>query len=148
MKVILTQDVKSLGKKGDVVQVAEGYARNYLLPKGLAKEASPANLKNLARENARLEAKKKKELEKAKEIAQNLEGAVINISAKVGEGGRLFGSVTSKEIADQIKNQFDLEIDRRKMELKENIKSLGIYDVMIKLHPEVQVKVKINVSQQ
>jgi large subunit ribosomal protein L9 len=148
MKVILTQDVKSLGKKGDVVQVAEGYARNYLLPKGLAKEASPANLKNLARENARLEAKKKKELEKAKEIAQNLEGAVINISAKVGEGGRLFGSVTSKEIADQIKNQFDLEIDRRKMELKENIKSLGIYDVRIKLHPEVQVKVKINVSQQ
>ena len=148
MKVILTQDIKSLGKKGDVVQVAEGYARNYLLPKGLANEASPANLKNLARENARLEAKKKKELEKAKEIAQNLEGAVINISAKVGEGGRLFGSVTSKEIADHIKNQFDLEIDRRKMELKENIKSLGIYDVMIKLHPEVQVKVKINVSQQ
>jgi len=148
MKVILTQDVKSLGKKGDVVQVAEGYGRNYILPKGLGIEASPANLKNLALENARVDAAKKKELEHARNLGKKLDGAVVNISAKAGEGGRLFGSVTNKEVAEQMKSQFNVEIDRRKMEIKEVIKNTGTYDAVIKLHPEVQVKIKINVTSQ
>jgi len=147
MKVILTQDVKSLGKKGDLVQVAEGYGRNFLLPRGLAIEATPANLKNLAFEKTRAENKKKKELEDARVIGKKLDGAEVNVPAKAGEGGRLFGSVTSKEVADQIKNQFNVEIDKRKMELKETIKSVGTYDAVIKLHPEVQVRIKINVTQ-
>lgn len=147
MKIILTQDVKTLGKKGDVVQVAEGYARNFLLPRGLGKEANNANLTNLAHENARLEAKKKKELEDAKALGKKLEGAEVSVFAKAGEGGKLFGSVTNKEISEQVQKQFNIEFDRRKMEMKDTIKSVGIYDAVIKLHPEVQVKIKINVSQ-
>lgn len=148
MKIILTQDVKALGKKGDVVQVAEGYGRNFLLPKGLGKEASPANLNSLAHENARADAKKKKELEEAKALAKKLQDAEVHITAKAGEGGRLFGSVTSKEISEMIQQQFHVEIDRRKMELKDAIKSIGAYDAVIRLHPEVQVKIKINVTNQ
>lgn len=147
MKIILTQDVKSLGKKGDVVQVAEGYGRNFLLPKGLGREASNANLTTLAHESARLEAKKKKELEQARDLGKKLEEAEVKIFAKAGEGGKLFGSVTNKEVSEQIKQQLNVEIDRRKMELKETIKSVGSYDALIRLHPEVQVKIKINVSQ-
>lgn len=148
MKIILIQDVKSLGKKGDVVQVAEGYGNNFLLPKGLGVEASKANLNNIANENAKMENKKKKELERAQDLGKKLEGAEIKISAKSGEGGKLFGSVTNKEISEQIQQQFNVEIDRRKMEIKEVIKSVGIYDGIVKLHPEVQVKIKINVLQQ
>lgn len=146
VKVILIQDVKSLGKKGDVVQVAEGYGRNYILPRRLGIEATPANLKNLAQENAREEERKKKELEIARDLGKKLDGAVVDILAKAGEGGRLFGSVTNKEIADQIKNQFNVAIDRRKMEIKESIKTVGTYDAVVKLHPEVQVKIKIKVT--
>lgn len=148
MKVILTQDVKSLGKKGEVVQVAEGYGNNFLLPKGLGLEASKANLTNIAHENAKIETKMKKDLERARDLGKKLEGAEVKILAKSGEGGKLFGSVTNKEVSEQIKQQFNVEIDRRKMELKEAIKSVGIYDAIIKLHPEVQVKIKINVLQQ
>jgi len=145
MKIILTQDVKSLGKKGDVVQVAEGYGRNFLLPKGLGMEASKANLTTLAHESARIEAQKKKELERARDLGKKLDGAEVEILAKAGEGGRLFGSVTNKEVSEQIKQQLNVEIDKRKMELKDTIKSVGTYDAEIKLHPEVQVKIKINV---
>lgn len=148
MKIILTQDVKSLGKKGDIVQVAEGYGRNFLLPKGLGLEASNTNLANLAHENARTEAKKQKELEEAQNIAKKLQGAVVNITAKAGEGGRLFGAVTNKEISEQVQAQHKVAIDRRKMEIKEPIKSAGSYEAVIKLHPEVQVVIKINVMAQ
>lgn len=146
MKVILLQDVKSLGKKGDVVQVADGYGRNYILPKGIGIEASAANLKNLDQENARLEKKKAKGLAKAQDIGKKLDGAKVNILAKAGEGGKLFGSVTNKEIADEIKKQYSVEIDRRKMEISEPIKNTGLYKVVVKLHPEVQVKIEINVT--
>lgn len=148
MKVILTQDVKSLGKRGDVVQVAEGYGRNFLLPKGLGLEASKANLTTLAHENARIEAQKKKELERARDLGKKLDGAEVKVFAKAGEGGKLFGSVTNKEVSEQIKQQLNVEIDRRKMELKETIKSVGTYDAVIRLHPEVQIKIKINVLNQ
>ncbi|ATW26228.1 50S ribosomal protein L9 [Candidatus Formimonas warabiya] len=148
MRIILTQDVKSLGKKGDVVQVAEGYGRNFLLPRGLGMEASPANMASLAHENARLQAKKTKELEDARALGKKLQEAVVHIAAKAGEGGRLFGSVTNKEISEQIQHQFQVEIDKRKIELKEAIKSIGTYDAVVKLHSEVQAKIKIDVSAQ
>ncbi|MGI6679637.1 MAG: 50S ribosomal protein L9 [Dehalobacterium sp.] len=148
MKIILTQDVKSLGKKGDLVQVAEGYGRNFLLPKGLGVEASKANLTKLAQENARTEAKKQKELEEAKSSAKKLKGAVVNVAAKAGEGGRLFGAVTNKEISEQVQAQYNVTVDRRKMEIKEPIKSTGSYEATVKLHPEVQVTIKINVTAQ
>ncbi|MDD2496685.1 MAG: 50S ribosomal protein L9 [Desulfitobacteriaceae bacterium] len=148
MKVILMQDVKNLGKKGDVVEAAEGYARNFLLPKRLVVEASKANLTQLAQENAHLKAKKDKELEQAKATGEKLREAVINICAKAGEGGRLFGSVTNKEISEQVAGQFKVKVDKRKIEISEPIKNLGTYEAVIKLHPEVQVKVKINVCSQ
>lgn len=148
MKVILTQDVKRLGKKGDVAEVAEGYGRNYLLPKGLAVEASKGNLSALAVESAREKALKDKELETAKGLSKKLEEAVIKIYVKAGEGGRLFGSVTNKEVAEQIEKQMNIKIDRRKIELSETIKNVGTYHALIKLHPDVQVKVKLNVVSQ
>ncbi|MGI6065262.1 MAG: 50S ribosomal protein L9 [Bacillota bacterium] len=148
MKVILNQDVKNLGKKGDIAKVAEGYARNFLFPKGLAVEASKENLARLAQENARIEAKKDRELEQAKATGEKLREAVITISAKAGEGGRLFGSVTNKEISEQIAGQLKVKVDKRKIELAEPIKNLGTYEAVIKLHPEIQVKVKINVCTQ
>ncbi len=148
MKIILTQDVKSLGKKGDVVQVAEGYGRNFLLPKGWGIEASAANLANVEHEKARVQAKKNKELEEARVLGKKLEEAVVNIPAKTGEGGRLFGSVTNKEVSEHIYAQYQVEIDKRKIELQETIKTIGTFDVLIKLHPEVQAKIKIDVSAQ
>lgn len=148
MKVILTQDVKSLGKKGEIVQVAEGYARNFLFPRGMALEASKGNLSRLANEQARMQAKKDQELEAARAMGKKLEQAVIRITSKAGEGGRLFGSVTNKEVAEEINRQWKIEVDKRKIEMAEAIKSLGSYDATVKLHPEVQVKIKIDVSTQ
>jgi len=148
VKLILTQDVKKLGKKGDVLEVADGYGRNFLLPKGLALEASKTNLSALAQENTRIQTRINKELAEAKATGEKLEQAEITVFAKAGEGGRLFGSVTNKEIAEQILKQFNIEVDRRKVELPETIKSLGDYSVLIKLHPEVHVKIKINVVSQ
>lgn len=148
MKVILTQDVKSLGKQGEIVKVAEGYARNFLFPKGMALEASKGNLSRLANEKVRIQAKKDQELEAARIMGKKLEQAVIKITVKAGEGGRLFGSVTNKEVAEEIHRQWKIEVDKRKIEMSETIKNLGSYDATVKLHPEVQVKIKIDVSTQ
>lgn len=146
MKVILTQEVKSLGSKGAVVQVAEGYARNFLFPRALAVEASKGNMAMLEHEHTLEQTRKDKELQRAKEIAQKLQDGAVTITAKSGEGGRLFGSVTNKEVAEEISRQFGLEVDKRKVEITEPIKTVGSFEAVLKLHAKVQVKIKIKVD--
>jgi len=146
MKLILQADVKSLGKKGQVIEVAEGYGRNYLLPKGLAVEASGSNVKILEQQKVADARKKAKELAVAREMAVKLEQIEVVIKTKMGDSGRLFGSVTSKEIADELQKKFGLTVDKRKIELKESIKILGVYNLNVKVHPEVQATLKVNVT--
>lgn len=145
MKVVLIADVPKLGNRGTVVEVAEGYARNYLLPRGLAVEATAGRLKELNLEKKRQEAKKSQELEQARRLRQLLDGAAVKVTTRAGEKGKLFGSVTNKEIAQAIKNTFHADVDRRKIELKEPIKALGSYEVILKLHPEIQARLRVQV---
>ncbi|HHV62849.1 MAG TPA: 50S ribosomal protein L9 [Firmicutes bacterium] len=145
MKVILTQDVKSLGKQGQTVEVAEGYARNYLFPRGLAIEASKSNLKVLEERNEALRRKEARLAEEARRIAEKLEVATITISARSGEEGRLFGSVTAKDIADSIKRTLGIDVDKRKIDLPEPIKVTGSYKVPVKLHQDVGCSIKVEV---
>lgn len=145
MKVILQADIKNLGKKGDVVEVSEGYGRNYLLPRGLAVEASSGNLRHAAQQKQKESAKAERELKEAQKIGEKIKDQQLKVGAKVGEGGRLFGSVTPQEIADQLRRQFAVEIDKRKIEIKEPIKSLGTHKVTVKIHPKVHVQVQVDV---
>lgn len=145
MKVILLSDVKKLGQKGDVVEVAEGYARNYLIPKGLAKEATAGSLKELKAIKAKQAAQEQQQLEQARQIASKLEGQSIQITSKAGDKGRLFGSVTNKEVAEALEAQFQVDIDRRKIEMKEAIKSLGDYPIKVKIHPQVAANMTVRV---
>ncbi|NMA62195.1 MAG: 50S ribosomal protein L9 [Firmicutes bacterium] len=145
MKVILQQDVKNIGKKGEIVEVAEGYARNFLLPRGLAVEASAGNVRKVEHQKQTESNKAARELKEAQKIGAKLKDQDVQVSARVGEGGKLFGSVTTQEIADQIRRQFSVEIDKRKIDLKEPIKSLGTHPVTVKVHPQVHVPVKVKV---
>lgn len=145
MKVILLQDVKSLGKRGEIKDVADGYGRNFLIGKKLACEATPQNLKNLAIEQKKQADKAAAELAEAKRLAAELSKLEIALSVKAGEGGKLFGSVTNKEVADAISAKLGVDIDKRKVEIKDPIKSLGAAEVMVKLHGEVHQKVSINI---
>ena len=148
MKVILQKDVKNIGKKGDVVEVAEGYGRNFLLPRGLAVEANAGNLRHAAQQRQLESAKAERELKDAEKIGAKLKGQKLEIKAKVGEGGRLFGSVTTQEIADQLRKQFSVEIDKRKIDVQEPIKTLGSHPVTVKVHPKVHVTVTVEVTPQ
>ncbi len=143
MKVILTQDVKKLGKKGQLLEVKDGYARNALFPKGLAVEANAVNLNQKKLEDKAVEKKKAQELEHAKEILGKIDDKEVKITIKTGEGGRVFGSVTAKEIAEQIKSTFGIEIDKKKVQLNAPIKSICTQKVPIKLHPEITAHVNI-----
>lgn len=145
MKVILLEDVKKLGKKGDLIDVADGYARNYLFPRNLAREATKGSIKQLKQEKAALENKKKKELQQAKELAAKLSKTTVTLKVKSGDQGKLFGSVTSKDISKALKEQHKIEVDRRKIELPEPIKSLGSYEVDVKLAPEVDAKLNVKI---
>ncbi len=145
MKVILLEDVKKLGKKGDLANVADGYARNYLFPRSLAEEATAGGIKQLKQEKAALENKKKKEMGLAQEIAGKLSKATVTLKVKTGDQGKLFGSVTSKDISEALKEQEKIEVDRRKIELSEPIKSLGSYEVDIKLAPKVEAKLTVKI---
>lgn len=145
MKVILLSDVKNLGKKGSVVEVAEGYGRNYLLPHGLAAEASPGNIRQLEDEKGREQRKAAALLREARRVADILSQLELVLPVRAGEGGKLFGSVTSKDIAEAIGRTARLEVDKRKIELKEHIKALGEYKVTVRLHPEVNVDLKLNI---
>ncbi|GFN22902.1 50S ribosomal protein L9 [Thermanaeromonas sp. C210] len=145
MKVILTTDVPKLGAKGSVVEVSDGYARNYLFPRQLAVPATKGRLEELSRVKAQEEIKRQKEREEAQRVARQLEGSTVTVTARAGEGGKLFGSVTNKEIALEIENTFHIKVDRRKIELEEPIRMLGSYPVVLRLHPEVQAKVLVQV---
>lgn len=145
MKVILQKDVKNIGKKGDVVEVAEGYGRNFLLPRGLAVEANAGNLRQVAHQKQAESTKAERELQDARKIGEKIKSKELKVSAKVGEGGRLFGSITTQEIADQLRRQFSVEIDKRKIDLKEPIKSLGTHPAVVKVHPQVHVPLVVRV---
>lgn len=145
MRVILTKPVKDLGKAGDLVEVSEGYARNFLVPRCLAMEATPAALKH-HRERLRQEQLKQDRIrEEARQFAHRLEAAKVTLTAKAGEGGRLYGAVTNKEIGQAIKTQAGLEVDKRKIELDEPIRSLGAFTFTVKLHPDVSARMKVTV---
>lgn len=146
MKVILLEDVKGLGKKGDLVNSKTGYARNFLFPKELAIEATPANMKKWEEEMKEKETKMQKEKEQALELKTKLERTTVELKGKGGEGGRLFGSITSKDIAEALKKQYKISIDKKKIELKENIKTSGITDVEVRVYPEITANLKVNVT--
>lgn len=145
MKVILQVDVKGTGKKGQVLEVADGFARNFLFPKKLAIEATAGNIQDISHKREVEKRRKEKEKEDAVELKSKLDALQIEVMTKTGEGGRLFGSVTSKEIVDALKKQHGLEVDKRKLELKEPIKALGSYEVQAKIHPEVAAKLRVHV---
>ncbi|HMM22626.1 MAG TPA: 50S ribosomal protein L9 [Selenomonadales bacterium] len=148
MKVILQQEVKKLGKKGEIIEVSEGYARNYLLPQKLAIPATAVNV-NTAKQQKEAEVRKAQRLQdEAKLHAAQLSKLSVALAVKTGEGGKLFGSVTSKDIADALKAQHGIDIDKRKIELKDAVKSLGSFPVTIKLHPEVAAQIEVTVTAQ
>ena len=146
MIVILLQDIKGLGKANTVVNVKDGYARNYLIPKGLVKEATPANMRELERIIAENAAKRAENLEEAQALAKRLETLSVIIKGKGGESGKLFGSVTAKDISDSLKEQHDIEIDKKKFVLEAPIKHLGEHEVDIKLFADVTAKLKVIVE--
>lgn len=145
MKVILLQDVKSLGKKDQIVDVSDGYARNFVLPKKLGMEATPKNLNELKLKKAHEDKVAAEILAQAQALAEQMKEESVTLSIKVGEGGRTFGSVSSKEIAEAIKSQLGHDIDKKKIVLKEAIKSLGTHIVDIKLHTKVTAKLSVKV---
>ncbi|MBQ4537854.1 MAG: 50S ribosomal protein L9 [Lachnospiraceae bacterium] len=147
MKVILLQDVKSLGKKGDVVDVNDGYARNYVLPKKLGVEANGKNMNDLKLQKANEQKIAKEQLEAAQVFAAEMEKDEVIVSIKAGEGGKTFGSVSSKEIAVAYKEQCGKEIDKKKIQLPEAIRNFGVYEVSVKLHPKVTGKLKVKVTE-
>lgn len=148
MKVILLEDVKSLGKKGEIVNVSDGYARNFVLPKKLGVEANSANMNDLKLQKANADKVAKEQLEAAQELAKVLETKEVVVKMKSGEGGRTFGSISSKEIAIAAKEQCALELDKKKIQLPEAIKSLGVYEVNVKLHAKVTGKLRVKVVEE
>ncbi len=148
MKVILLEDVKSLGKKGEIVNVSDGYARNYVLPKKLGVEANSANMNDLKLQKANADKVAQEQLEAAQTLAQELEKKEVVLKMKSGEGGRVFGSVSSKEIASAAKSQCGLELDKKKIQLSEAIKALGTYEVSVKLHAKVTGKLRVKVVEE
>jgi large subunit ribosomal protein L9 len=146
MKVILLEDVKSLGKKGDLVKSKTGYARNYLIPRELAIEATKENLAKWKEEQKELEEKRKAEENEALKLKEKIEKTTIQLKAKGGEGGRLFGSITSKDIGEALEKQAKIDIDKRKIELKDNIKTAGITLVDVRVYPEITAELKVNVN--
>lgn len=147
MEVILLEDVKSLGKKGQIVKINDGYARNFVLPKKLGLEATPKNLNDLKLKKANEDKIAKEKLESAKEFAKVLEESTVVVKIKSGEGGRTFGSVSSKEIAQEAKKQLDFDIDKKKIVLDEPIRTLGTHVIQIKLHKDVTAKMNVKVQE-
>ena len=148
MKIILIQDVKSLGKKGDIVEVNQGYARNFVLPKKLGVEATPENLNNLKLKNQNDEKIAAENLAAAKKLAEELKDKKVTIEMKVGANGKTFGSVSTKEVAEVIKKQLGIEVDKKKIIMKDAVKALGGYNSGIKLHPQVTAELLLDVVEQ
>ncbi|MBF7081394.1 50S ribosomal protein L9 [Desulfallas sp. Bu1-1] len=145
MQVILLEDVKKLGRKGDVVKVAEGYARNFLIPKGLAVEATKGKMKDLEHQQKIMNEQKKKIEEQARVLGRQMDGLKVTIQTRVGDAGKLFGAINNKDIAEALQKNHGLSVDKKKIVLKNPIKSLGEYPVTIKLHPAVQVQITVEV---
>lgn len=146
MKIILLEDVKSVGKKGDLVELKEGYAKNFIIPKKLGVEATGANLNNLKLQKQNEEKIAREQLEAARQLAGELENITVKLEIKAGEGGKTFGSVSSKEIAKAVEQQYGKEIDKKKIQLSDAIKTEGIHEVTVKLHPKVAAKLKVQVT--
>jgi len=147
MKVILLEDVKALGKKGEIVNVSDGYARNCILPKKLGLEATSKNLNDLKLKKANDAKVAQEQLEEAQALGKKIEAGKVELAIKVGEGGRAFGSVSSKEIAAAVKEQMGYDIDKKKIQLKDAIKTLGTHTVPVKLHPKVIADLKVIVTE-
>ena len=147
MKVILKQDVKKVGKKGEVVNVSDGYARNFIFKKNLGVEANGKNMNDLKLQKQNEEKVAQENLENARELARKLEAGKVELSIKTGEGGRTFGSVSSKEIAMAVKEQMGYELDKKKIQIKESIKTPGMHLVPVKLHQKVTAELKVHVGE-
>jgi large subunit ribosomal protein L9 len=147
MKVIFLKDVKGQGKKGQVKEVSDGYATNFLLPRNLARPATDGNMKVLENQNAAEERRKQEEKAEAQELGKKLEALTVQLKAKAGEGGRLFGAITSKQIADALASE-GVKLDKRKIELEEPIRALGVTQMTVKLHPEVKATLKVQVTEE
>ena len=145
MKVILLQDVKSLGKKGEIVNVSDGYARHNIIPKKLGVEATPKNLNDLKLQNQHADKVAQENYESALALAKVVESTKVVVKLRSGEGGRTFGSISTKEISAAAKEQHGLELDKKKMQLNESIKALGNYEVPVKLHPKVTANLTVSV---
>ena len=145
MKVILKQDVKGLGKKDEIVNTSDGYAKNYLIPRGIAVEATSGNVNETINKQKALADKKQRELDTAKDFASKLNGKTVTIKAKAGESGKLFGAISGKDIADAIKNQFKIEIDKKKIVLDDPIKTAGEHKVEIRIYAGVVTSIIVNV---
>ena len=148
MQIILLQDVKALGKKGEIVNVNDGYARNFILPKKLGVEASGKNLNDLKLQKANEEKVAQQLLDDARELGKKLEAGKVEVKIKVGDGGRAFGAVSSKEISAAVKEQMGYDVDKKKIQLKDAIKALGTHSVTVKLHPKVTASLKVIVTEQ
>ncbi|MEC0371162.1 50S ribosomal protein L9 [Paenibacillus chibensis] len=147
MKVIFLKDVKGQGKKGQVKEVSEGYASNFLLPRGLARLATDGNMKTLENQSAAEQRRKEQEKEEAQQLGKKLEDMMVQLKAKAGEGGRLFGAITSKQIAESLA-ELGVKVDKRKIELEEPIRHLGVTQMTVKLHPEVKATLKVQVTEE
>ena len=147
MQVVLLEDVKTLGKKGQIVNVNDGYARNFILPKKLGVEATPKNLNDLKLQQANADRIAAEQLAAAKELGAKLDESSVTLTIKAGEGGRAFGSVSSKEIAAALKEQHGIELDKKKIQLGESLKNFGNYEVAVKLHPQVTGKFTVKVTE-
>ncbi len=147
MKVILLQDVKSLGKEGEVVNVSDGYGRNYIIPKNLGLEATSKNLNDLKLRKEKEKKIEQEKLEAAKDFAKSMEGKEVIVKMKAGEGGKTFGSISTKEIAREAIEQLGMELDKKKIHLPEPIKSFGVFKVSVKLHPKVVGELSVRVEE-
>lgn len=147
MKVIFLKDVKGQGKKGEVKDVSEGYAQNFLMPRGLVRPATEGNVKTLEHQTAAEQKRKLQEKEDAAQLGKKLEEMTVELKAKAGEGGRLFGAITSKQVADALEKA-GVKIDKRKIEMHDPIRTLGVTQVPVKLHPEVKATVKVHVTEE
>lgn len=148
MKVIFIKDVKGQGKKGQVKEVSEGYATNFLLPRGLVRPATEGNVKTLENQSAAEQRRKDNEREEAKQLGKKLDELTLTMKAKAGEGGRLFGAITSKQIAETLASTQGISIDKRKIELGEPIRHMGLFQVSVKLHTEVKATLKVQVTEE
>jgi large subunit ribosomal protein L9 len=148
MKVILKKDVKGTGKKGSIVEVSEGFARNFLLPKGAAVEATNTEINTISQQKASEAHKKEVELQAARELAKKIDETELTIRGKCGSNGKLFGAITSKDIAERLKNEKKILIDKKKLEVDGSIKILGTYNILVRVYPEVTGKLKVNIVEE